>query len=210
MSESGKQTGKKGRPRKAAEGHDFALSTLAETRQQAKRLVEMLNATDNVARNAIFLPSGIDTTENVHARAHAAILTYADELTKPTYIIKANAQDFYVENYATVKIPQELKENESVKITVNDPRNTFDAATYDFNMAEWTISLQNLRWWSMRFIDIEKEVTSPYWDDHQRNERRKVVLPPWTISETFRRLDSFAAELGVLLQIAESSPHDKT
>lgn len=210
MSQSDGQTGRKGRPREAASGHDFALSTLAETRQQTKQLVEMLNATDNVARNAIFLPTGTNGEDSIHARAHAAVLTYADELTKPTYLISANAQQFYVEEYATVDIPVELYQGETVTISVADPRNSFDPAMYDFDMEGWEISLQNLSWWSMRFIEIEKEVTSPYWNDGVRSERRKVVLPPRTIRETFNRLDSLAAELGVLLQIAETNPHDKT
>lgn len=200
----------KGRPRDAATGHGFALTTLADTRQQAKKLVTMLDATDNVARNAIFLPPNADNGESVHARAHSVVSSYADELTKPTYLIRANAQNFYVEDYATVSIPKQLKNGESLNISVDDPRKSFDPTTYDFEMADWDISLQNIGWWSMRFITIEKEVDSPYWNKQTATERRKIVLPPRTIRETFKRLDSLAAELGILLQIAENSPHDKT
>lgn len=210
MSGSNSGTGRKGRPREAASGHDFALSTLADTRQHTKELLQMLNATDNVARNAIFLPKGTRGEESIHGRAHAAVMAYADELTKPTYLIRANAQQFYTDDYATVEIPEELAETGEITVSVDDPRESFDIASYDFNTTEWPITLQNLGWWSMRFVMINKEVSSPYWNDGDHTERKKVVLPPRCIRETFRRLDSLAAELGVLLQIAENSPHDKS
>lgn len=210
MSGTNSQNGKKGRSRESASGHNFALNTLAETRQQAKKLVTMLDATDNVARNAIFLPPDSKSGESVHARAHSVVLSYADELTKPTYLIRANAQSFYVEDYATVKIPKKLKEGEELEITVDDPRKPFDPATYDFDMYDWGLSLQNIGWWSMRFIPVKKKVDSPYWHGQTVRDRKKIVLPPRTIRETFRRLDSLAAELGILLQISENSPHGKT
>jgi len=209
VSDAESTTGK-GRPRDAATGHDFALSALAETRENTKTLVEMLNATENVARNAIFLPDGARGQESIHARAHAAVMAYADELTKPTYLIRANAQEFYVQEYATVDIPAQLADSKEITITVSDPNRSFDAATHEFEMTGWPITLENLGWWSMRFIEIHKQVNSPYFDGGDRKEYRKVVLPPRCIRETFRRLDSLAAELGVLLQIAEGSPHGKT
>lgn len=191
-----------------AHGQDFAIQTLAETRYHTKQFLRHLDATSNVSKNSIFLPENHDRT-NIHARTHAAVLSYLDELAKPTYLTQPGIKQFYTENFATVPIPEDLKDGDGrITIDVSDPREEINPESADIDMADWDVSLRNLTWWSMQFIEIEKQIHSPYWEQDTETVRRKIVLPPALIHTAFNRLDRLAAELGILLQIQQGRPNN--
>lgn len=196
--------------RKQAQGHEFALQTLAETRYHAKQYLELLNATNHIARNSIFLPEDYNPKEHPHARANAAILAYRDELSKDRYLKNADAFDFHQEPYTSVEVPTDLTKGEAISVTVTDPQNEVNPAQADLDTTEIPVSLKNADWWSMRFITIQKNIDSPYYSRESESEQRKVVLPPRALRATFHRVDDLAAEMGVLLQIQKSNPHNTT
>lgn len=191
-----------------ARGINFALRSIAESRQAAKRYKDLLNTTADLNEHAIFPPN--EGRDSVSLKAHAAILSYYTEVCKRPYIEAVGAEKYMAEVYTEAPVPTAITEGRKAVIDLEPDAYGVFPEEPDFDMEKVAISLNNLDWWSMRFLKIRKHTKDSYYGSEVEIEHKKVILPPNVIDDTFKRLDELASRFKLLLDIEPEGAFGKT
>lgn len=189
-------------PDKTAEGHEAALQTLSEVRNRALVSVMDLNARHNSFNNPI-LPQA--DGQSAHSRAHSSVLAYHSLLSKPSRINRVDAWDFYQEDFTTAPVPAALVNGtEPIEIEMADMNDSVDQYLNRVRQINVPISLKTVDNWRDENIQLQK--TPVMYETYHDPEvvKRKLVLPPATLDDVFRRLDNLADHFGVLISIEQS------
>lgn len=187
-----------------ADGHQFALKTLAKARNNALNAITEMNALHNPWNNP-FLPKGQGKSR--HSQANSAVMTYHALLTKKPQLEEANVSNYYEEQFTTIPLPKQLLEDgEPVEIAVDDMQEPLNESLYKLELQPTPVSLESLEdWWDypVQFKKTPGNVYErPYRDPEF--EQLKIAAPPSALNKIFRRLDALAEQYGYLMKINQN------
>lgn len=188
-----------------AGGHERSLQTLADVRRRALSSVMQLNA-QHESFNSPILPVSSHGGTSPHSHANSQVLAYHTLLSKPGRFNKTKAWEFYRDAFTTVPVPVGLDEDDGIpEVEVDKMADSVDKYLDRMELEAVPLSLETVDEWKNRTVNIKKVPSSPY-EKYREPEvvSRSMALPPATLDELFRRLDSLADHYGVLINIKDT------
>lgn len=190
--------------------HGAAIQALTNARQNTRNYRFLMEKSDRVVEDAIF----IDPDDDNHPQklAHAALIDYHEEVNQPEYTVKMNKlwqKDLAGQggNPITIEVPREDRVR---KVVTDEDINSVLPDRSELETREETISLETLSHkWSGRSLEVEIERDSAYYEvPEPRVETVRLWLPPKAIKAAYRQLNSALSKIGLLAQTSAPVEHD--
>lgn len=190
--------------------HGAAIKALTDARQNTRNYRFLMEKSDRVVEDAIF----IDPDDDNHPQklAHAALIDFHEEVNQPEYTVKMN--DVWQETLSgqdgeeiTVEVPREDRVR---KVATDDDINSVLPDREGIDTKTEHVSLESLSHrWSGRCITVVVEQDSPYYASSGTREKKvRVWLPPKAIKAAYRQLNSALSKIGLLAQTSAPVEHD--
>lgn len=184
----------------AASAHSAALKAITDARQNTRNYRFLMEKSDRVQDDAIFVAPG----EEKHPQklAHAALIDFQQELAQPEYTVMMD--DVWRETLTDEtgdEIQIDVPKQDTIKKAIgsrDDPENVLPERDSIETKTE-TLSLETLPYkWSGRTITVRIEWDSPYYSDTDRTRTVRLWLPPKAIKAAYSQLNSALSKIGLL------------
>jgi len=184
----------------AGSAHSAALQAITKARQNTRNYRFLMEKSDRVQDDAIF----VDPDEDQHPQklAHAALIDFQQELAQPEYtVMMDDIWSATLEDDAGNPIRIEVPEEDTVTKVIGsreNPENVLPSRD-SIETTKETVSLETLpHKWSGRTITVQIDWDSPYYADSERTQTVRVWLPPKAIKAAYSQLNSALSKIGLL------------
>lgn len=184
----------------ATSAHGAAMRALTDARLNTRKYKIMLERSDKVSEDAIF----VDPDEQKHPQklAHASVLDFYEELAQPGYTVmmdKIWSSELEASNGHPIQIEvprhdtvQKVIEGESESDSLLPDRGELETKTE-------TVSLEQLSHkWSGRTVTVVATWDSPYETRKEHRQTVRLWLPPKAIKAAYSQLNSALEKIGLL------------